>query len=336
MARIGDWGFEGGHELMFSESPDMSVTTAGFITGQYGVRGGLGGGTARAILPLPSSYSELYVGKNFNSTSYSTTGAIFGWRKSGTVLGSIRLTTGRNITLYVGTSQVATGTTVLHDDSSYNFQIRVKIGNTTTGSIQVKVDGNLDINYDSQDTQPGADADINEWQLGNLGIAAGGGVAVYDDLIINDTTGGFNDGWPGIRYIYPALPTGDSASNNAWSRSTGSNGYQLVDERPHNTTDYVFSTTNGQQQGFTHAASGVPASSTVKAVRFDYVAYKVSDGQLKVGTRSSSTEDLSAAQNLGISPTVLTAYYENDPATSAAWASISAADAAESLVESVI
>jgi len=337
MARIGDWGFEGGHNLMFSETDGgLNVATGGAITGQYGLRGNLGTG-GKSIITLPSSYSELYVGMNFSSSSYATTGGVFGWRKSGTFLGSLRFTAARHITLYTGTgTQVATGTATLVDNTTYNFQLRIKIANSPTGSIQVKIDGNMDINYDAQDTQPGSDTDINEWHFGSTGIALGGGVGNYDDFIINDTTGGFNDSWTGIRYIYPALPTGDSASNNAWSKSTGSNGYQLVDERPHNTTDYVYSSTNGQQQGFTHANSNVPASSTVKSVRFDYVAYKVSDGQLKVGARSSTTEDLSAAQNLGISPTVLTAYYENDPATSSAWASISAADAAESLVEAVI
>jgi len=335
MARVGDWGFEGGHDLMFSSMAGISVTTLGAITGQYGVQGNLGPGGAAAVLPFPAALSEFFIGLNLRSTSYSTTGALFGWRKTGTILGSIRQTAGRQLTLYVGASLVATGTKVLVDNQTYNFQLGIKI-HDSTGYVTLKVDGVTDINYTASDTKPGADADVNEWQLGNAGIAAGGGIGNYDDLILNDTTGGVNNSFPGIRYFYPALPTGDSATNNALSRSTGSNGWALVDERPHNITDYVFSGTNGQQQGFTHAASGVPAASIVKSVRFDYIAWMISSGQLKVGTKSGSTEDLSAAQSLGISPTVLTAYYENDPDTAAAWASIAAADAAESLVESVI
>ena len=336
MARLDlDRGFEGGHELMFSSTNALSVSTLGAITGQYGLFGNLGPG-GFAIQPFPSALAEFYTGKNIQSTSYSSTGALFGWSKTGTILGSIRQTVGRNLTLYVGTSQVATGTKVLQDNQKYNIQLYIKIADGAGGTIAVKIDDVQDINYASQDTKPGADADVNEWYWGNQAIAVGGGTCKFDDFIVNDTTGGANNSWTGIRYIYPALPTGDSASNNAWSRSTGSNGWSLVDERPYNTTDYVYSNTNGQQQGFTHAASGVPAASVVRSVAFEYIAYKISSGQLKVGARSNTTENLSAAQNLGISPTALRAYYENDPDTSAAWASISAADAAESLVESVI
>lgn len=339
MARCGDWGFEGGHELMLSENTNITVTTLGAITGQYGLHGNLGPG-AYALIPYqditgaPQSLSESFAGLNLQSTSYSSTGALFGWRKTGTVLGSIRQTTGRNLTLYVGTSQVATGTKVLTDGQTYNIQIRIKI-HDTTGSIQVKIDGIQDINYDNQDTKPGSDADVNEFQFGNTGIATGGGTCKFDDFILNDTTTGVNNSFPGIRYIYPCLPTGDSSSNNAWSKSTGSNGWQLVDERPHNTTDYVFSGTNGQQQGFTHAASGVPSTSTVKSVRFDYAALKVSSGQIKVGCRSNTTESLSAALDLGTAYEIRSAYFEQDPHTTSDW-TISGADAAESLVEAVI
>lgn len=333
MARITDFGLEGGHSLGFASLSNISVTTLAAITGQYGLRGSTGG-TISAIINH-SAISEIYVGLNHRGTTYNHASGLFGWRKAGTVLASVRMTTGRQVSVWVGGSQAATGTKVLTDNQVYNLQARYKI-HDSTGSLQVKVDGVLDIDYDNQDTKPGSDADFDEFMIGNAGTATGGSNADFDDIILNDTTGGSNNSWPGIRYIYPALPTGDSGSDNAWSKSTGSAGWSLVDERPYNTSDYVYSTTNAQQQGFTHAASGVPAASSVKAVRFDYVAYKISAGQIKVGCRSSSTESLSAALDLGISPEMQRAYFETDPATAAAWASIAAADAAESLVESVI
>ena len=333
MARIKDFGLEDGGSLGFVSLSSISVTTNGAITGQYALRGSTGGSMSAII--SHSALSEIYIGLNHRGVTYNHASGLFGWRKAGTVLASVRMTTARQISVWVGGSQVATGSKVLADNQVYNIQARYKI-HDSTGSLQVKMDGVLDINYDNQDTKPGSETDFDEFMIGNAGTATGGSNADYDDIILNDTTGGINNSWPGIRYIYPALPTGDSGSNNAWSKSTGSAGWSLVDERPHNTTDYVFSSTNGQQQGFTHAASGVPAASVVRAVRFDYVSYKISSGQIKVGCRSSSTESLSAALDLGISPEMQRAYFENDPATSAAWASIAAADSAESLVESVI
>lgn len=332
MGRIADFGWEGGHELGLASISNMSVTTLGAITGQYGLRGG-SGGTISAIISH-SAIAEIYVGLNHRGSIYNHASGLFGWRKAGSVLASVRMTTGRQLSAWVGGSQVATGSKVLVDNQVYNLQARYKI-HDSTGSLQIKVDGVQDINYDAQDTKPGSETDVDEFMLGNAGTAAGGGNADYDDVILNDTTGGVNNSWPGIRYIYPSLPTGDSGTNNAWSKSTGSAGWSLVDERPYNTSDYVYSGTNAQKQGFTHAASGVPAASSVKAVRFDYVPYKVSSGQIKVGCRSSTTESLSAALDLGISPEMKRAYFENDPATGSPWASISAADNAESLVEAV-
>lgn len=334
MARITDNGCESGSSFGFvTLAGGITVDPNGAITGQYGLRG-FSSNTISAVIGH-SALSEIYIGLNHRGTTYNHASGIFNWRKAGTVLASVRMTATRQISAWVGGSKVATGTKVWQDNQVYNIQARYKI-HDTTGSLQVRVDGNLDIDYDNQDTKPGSETDFDEFLIGNAGTATGGSNFDVDDIFLNDTTGGINNSWPGIRYIYPALPTGDSASNNAWSKSTGSAGWSLVDERPHNTTDYVFSSTNGQQQGFTHAVSGVPAASVVKAVRFDYVAYKISSGQIKVGCRSGSTESLSAALDLGISPEMQRAYFEQDPATTADWASIAAADAAESLVEAVV
>lgn len=338
MARIITESFEHGSNLIFSNASTIGapgVATAGARNGLYGLHFNNYNATAFAILPLGAAYIDGYHHFHLKCSTYAGLGALITWRKSGTTLGSLRLTAGRQLSVWVGTTKVATGSQVLTDGSWYNIQSYINI-HSSTGDIQVKIDNGAvpDIDYSNQDTQPGADGDYNEIVFGTLAVL-GGGVVFFDDYIFQDTTGGIEDSWVGIKNIYRAAPTGDSGTNNTWSRSTGSTGFPLVDEAPPNDTDYVYSTTNAQKQGHTFPSFSLPPGAVVKATMFSYVGKKITDGQFKIGCRSGTTESLGSAIDPGIDNSVHQTRFRLDPNTAAEWTTANA-EAAESLVESVI
>jgi hypothetical protein len=144
---------------------------------------------------------------------------------------------------YVGSNAVAYGT-FMNLDTWYHIQLRVKIADAG-GVIQVKLDGNVDIDY-SGDTKPGAGTTISYFTLCNETYKSNGAGYFFDDLVIRD------DDWPGeVRFDAALVPTGDSVV--AWTPSAGGDNYALVDEVPPSEADYVYSETDGQQDLYTLA-----------------------------------------------------------------------------------
>lgn len=68
---------------------------------------------------------------------------------------------------------------------------------------------------------------------------------LFDDIYMTDGSGIANDHTSTIKTL---LPTSDQAQ--AWTKSTGSTGYSLVDDAPSNDTDYISSTTTGVSDNY--------------------------------------------------------------------------------------
>lgn len=136
---------------------------------------------------------------------------------------------GTNLHAFVGASQVATGTVDWDDLSYHHVQAHVVVG--AEGRIETIIDGIPDIDY-SGDTQPGAKADIT-YMLHNKPHNVTGGWRI-DDFCFG--TGG----WPGDIRFDAVLLDGDDTV--AWTPSTGTDNYALLDEVPPSSTDYVSTT----------------------------------------------------------------------------------------------
>lgn len=153
----------------------------------------------------------------------------------------------------------------------------------------------------------------------------------FDDVAISDSA------VPGDCAIKVAVPTGDSATNTAWSASAG-NKWACVDELPPSATDYIESLTTAGDRRYsaTHASCAtLSINGPIKAAKVVGVLWEPTSTTTlgAIGIRSGSTNFELSNVDIGTTAEVTLARVDStDPNTSAAW-TISAVDAAEPLVK---
>lgn len=340
MARIFTEHFETGHHR-FNIMGGAVVSTVGLGTGDgssFCLRHGNDPESKFFFVP---SQTNIYMGFWFRFGSLTadlTTGGTDGsgtysliyFQDTGPVtpipLIRIKLSGSGLLLGYVGTSLVATGITPLIEDQWYNFQIHYQLN--SSGIYETRLNGVNEFSFAGNTTNSGS-------AITALVVPNSPNNQIHiDGIVVNDTSGGVENTWPGLIKAVSTLPDDDSATNDAWSRSTGTDGYVLVDERPPNTSDYVYSTVNGQQQGFTFGPHGLPAQATIVSVIHEHYMRKVTAGQVKLGMKSGATETLTGALDLDTSFKIMQNRQTTDPNTAAAW-TLSNADNVESLEESV-
>jgi hypothetical protein len=119
--------------------------------------------------------------------------------------------------------------------------------------------------------------------------------------------------------------SGDSAENTGYTGSAGGGKYLLVNEAQSDGSNYVYSETTGNKQGFTYATpvSLLPSNAVVKALVINDLARKVSSGGLKQGVRLGGVDyPESTAKVLKTSytrETLMQHYMEVRPSDSAPW-----------------
>ena len=168
--------------------------------------------------------------------------------------------------------------------------------------------------------------------LGEVGgVAASSYDVVFDDVAIDDSAA------PGKCEVKVAVPTGNSATNTAWSASAG-NKWACLDELPPSATDYIQSGTTAGDRRYsaTHAScatlgvAGAINGTKVVAVMWEPTSTTTLGA---VGIRSGSTNFELSNVDIGTTAEVTMCRVDaTDPNTSAAWTT-SGVDAAEPLVK---
>ena len=199
----------------------------------------------------------------------------------------------------------------------YYVEVKVTIDDSV-GVIQVKVNGNNVINLTNQDTRNGANAVINK-----IRFAAPGNNQAYwhDDLYILDTTGTKNNDFLGDIRVDVLRPDG-AGTYTDFTPSTGSN-YENVDESPgpDDDTTYNEATNIGDQDSYNLDALPSPSGTTIHGVKSQITARKTDAGtrEIKVLTRSGTTDDLGNAISLSDTYTTPCKVLEDNPDDSLAW-----------------
>jgi hypothetical protein len=141
----------------------------------------------------------------------------------------------------------------------------------------------------------------------------------YDDLVAMDLSGSRNNAFIGDVTVTALYPSG-AGTTSGWTPSAGSN-YQNVDEAaPNDDTDYNSTSTLNAKD--TYAMQDCAAGADIRAVQVLASVRKGAEGpgQVKLVTRSNSTDYDGTAQGIGgTSYSYLRQVLETDPATSAAW-----------------
>ena len=195
----------------------------------------------------------------------------------------------------------------------------------TTGSYEVRLDGQTILSGSSVDTRGTGDSRYALFQLQNY-------YQCIDDIYICDTDGTINNDFLGRVVIEGILPNADGDSTD-WTPASGSDNYAMVDDiPPDDDTSYVESGTEGDEDLYDYADLSTITMETILGLQIntDVRLNAVSgDIDLYQTVKSDSTSSDGAPTNIASDDyEVATRILETDPDTSSAW-TVSGVNAAQ-------
>lgn len=253
---------------------------------------------------LPSSNNEnsfILFNDNANAVQCSvgctTTGTVRAWRgDTGTILDD----TGPLITAAAW----------------HHVEIRVTI-HDTTGAMEVRLNGVPVIELEDIDTKNTSLANCAQIVVGDFTV--GSGSFYMKDLVCWDTTGSQNNDFLGDVQVITLRPDGDDTLT--FDPSTGSTGFDLIDESTPNDSDYITADDTPPAPSVFTLSDLPPDIVTVKALITVVRAVKTSSGDanLQVSLVSNGMEDSGDDRPITVANTCWFDVSELDPDTAAAW-----------------
>lgn len=308
-----------------------SATSVGSINATGGRRGG---GSFRS-----SSNNGAYVAKTLAASASFVVGMAFKYTALPTFGGNVKiiqiwdggtsqcdLRVRGDGTLEVtrfGTALTGGASVVsLSINTDYYIEFKVTIANSiAAGSCKVRVNGVDVITVAAgQDTQNSANATANQVRIGTVDATNSLGNVDFDDVYIADLSGSVNNDFLGDVRIDTLYPTSDG-NYTAFTPSTGSSHFALVDEATPNTSDYNDGAAVGDRDSYGMGNLSALASQTVYGVQVNAAIMKDDAGSKSAATfvRSSSTNGDGAGVPLGTSQVYISQVFETDPNGSIAW-----------------
>ena len=185
-------------------------------------------------------------------------------------------------------------------DTAKWYRLELKVDATTVAStiVDARIDG---VSFASGTTDL-TGSDKPQQATFGLSGAATLGDCFFDDIAINDSTGSFQNSWPGAGSIIHLKPnaTGDSAQ---WTPTSGDN-YTNVDEvTPNDATDLVADSVLNDSDLYNVADSGIGASDTVNVVQVG-VRFRndVADATTQFKVQAEKASGSTIAQSTAITP----------------------------------
>lgn len=219
------------------------------------------------------------------------------------------------------TSLGDSGSNVLSTNTLYHIEVKI-LFHATAGTVDVRVNGVSFMSLSGIATLPTSATHLVFSPLGYAVNAQDNTKSFYyANLYIWDATGSINNTFFGERTVQTIYPNADTATA-AWTKSTGSNGYDLINDVPDNPgSNYLESSTLNDASVFDMASLSntnvqiIGIQTIVKAEKTD-----AGTGGIQVGPRISSTDDLSANQNVSQSTyRHFSKVSELNPATGLPW-----------------
>lgn len=273
----------------------ITIQTDYVYTGTYSFRVWNGSITnSRAIYNFGSTITQCRVGLWYRIQSLASTLNHMSIRtSSGTDIAQLQCSSSGSQIYVNGAVRDSTGGN--YYQNWHHILIDLKI-DSVNGWCYVYRDGLLDLSWDGNTGSTG----VNRFVIGKWGNNYTH-IANWDDIYIDNTTGEASPvAGPLLRFYY-VLPNG----NGNYAQWTGSDGdstdnYQLVDERPPSSTDYVQGLTADQYDSYAMNTISLADGQLVKAVIPTVIAKRNgSVEQLAIGTRYSSTDLISSDKTPG-------------------------------------
>lgn len=218
------------------------------------------------------------------------------------------------------TSLGNTGANVFNASTLYHIEMKI-LFHASAGTIELRVNGAVWMSLSGIDTLP-VSSNYMLFARSNGNLAADTAKMYVDNFYVWDTTGSINNNFLGERNVVTLLPNADTATAT-WTKSTGVNGYALIDNVPPvSGTDYLESSATNDASVFELTTLSNP-NTVIKAVQTYVFAEKTQNGpgEIRFGPRAAGVDDLSATTVLTQSQYLyFTKVSELNPATGLAWA----------------
>lgn len=211
----------------------------------------------------------------------------------------------------------------------YHFLELVTTIHSSTGTVDLYVDGTSRLSLTGQNTQQTANTAWDVVALGVVNFVANtvgdgvGGTIDWDDVYLADNTGvaPWNAVLGDIR-VDPRFPTADGAASQ-WTPSTGSNHAAMLDENPPNDdTDYNDTSPATNRDTLVVENSVIPGPSAIYGAKVVVHGRRVEpvSGTMSPVVRHSGTDHDGTAQGPPItSYQFISQIYQTNPGTSAQW-----------------
>jgi len=129
------------------------------------------------------------------------------------------------------------------------------------------------------------------------------------------------DEWIGPQCLTELLPNGDGTHTD-FTLSAGSSGWSLIDGVTLSTSDYISSTSTGNQSSFDVTAYSSIAGGTINAVASEFWGANIGGGSTKLaaGLIDASTQEYKTAEDVGSGRRVA-GFFPTRPGSTTAWSS---------------
>jgi hypothetical protein len=292
-----------------------------------------GGGALRTtgfghyVIRAFAATASFVMGASFKFSSFSVLGspqAIFALWDASTAQCDLRanvdgtLSVTRNGTALTG----GTSTNILSTNTEYYIEWKVTIADSIgANTCKVRVNGVDWVTVaTSQDTKNTSNASATSLRVGQTLSPPSTITLDTDDFYLCDQSGSTNNDFLGDVRVDTLFPTSDG-NYTAFTPSTGSTHYTLVNETAPNTTNYNDGAAVNDRDSYGLADLTSLTSQTVYGVQINAAINKDDAGSKSAATfvRSSSTNGDGASAALGTSQLYVSQVFETDPNGSIAW-----------------
>jgi hypothetical protein len=269
--------------------------------------------------PALTTDATLIIGVAVKPASFPLTDlAIISFYDVSTLGVNLRLSSGGELSIYRGTTLLATTTTLsLSNNAWYYIEMKVVCG--ASGSYEVRVDNTVVLTDASENTKAGTHDYHDRFILQTVTNIT----TTFDDMYVCDGSGGINDDFLGNCKVVAINPDNDSSVNWSTVYPALSDHYADVDDgaTADDDTTYVEDATTGHRDLFTYAAvSGTLTSIYGLAV---YNTCRVTDANsvdIKTVVSNNGSETVSTAQTISSTSYLTTNFIcQLDPDTNGVW-----------------
>lgn len=259
---------------------------------------------------LPSELSEFYMQFAYYVTGVASSSyAILRWNNGSTTLGGLKLNTNNKLEIWTGNmaTKVATASQALTPNQWYVIELYIKIADSG-GAIILRQDM-VEVASFTGDTKPGSDTGVTYLYFHNTTSQS-----YFDDIIVHDTSGSYNNSWPAGGKVVLLRPDSDGATLD-WTPTPSGSHYTTVNEVPPSATNYLNAGTSDLVDVLGLSDLGADAV-TIKGVMAQAFALRGSDTpptKLALGLRLGNTDYYSGDLTLGTGQSLVSAAWDSNP-----------------------